>query len=753
MAFRSSASASQNTGGTGNLVATPAGVQAGDYLGGLFVQDGSPHTLNPPAGWTVRATLDLSGPDVQFARYADKVATGSDSFGFFTGDMNGAVLICAAWSGRDTSNPTTFITSTLNTSSNSSPISESASGGTAAGGDDLAVFSYVDTTAQTDNWTWSTISGFTQQATPAGDWAVANLQTKDALSAGATGAFASTITQTAGTGGAGWAAVAVAVKSVALLPTITSQPTQQACALGSTATFSVAATPSSGALSYQWYRSDPSPAGGNVPGTWSLISGATSSSYTTGAVSSADDGVFFYCVVTDSNGSVNSAVARLFLSGQGSTGLGAVGGALGLTSWAARRRSRGRLSGALLHSQSPGDALELSWGAWSGVLVSPAATTLTLSSSAVVPTWTGTSAGTSWSLSASAGGWSSSGVGSTPVSVLSTSSVTAGWGAGSATPISTLVALTPTTGWLGVSVTAPYVLSSGVGSCSSSGADASVPHLLCTSIASAGWAGQVATAQPINLTVGSAGASATDASFVQPLQASAVAAMSSGTDTLLTALLAAGQGQAQASGATTGMTLLAGTQPAVASWVGTSATNDHDVNSLPVGAGWAGLPITATQFLDTTASEALAGGQPFSTVQVLGANLGAAAWSGRLAQTPCLLGVPPVAIAWSGENVQTVPALGAQCGAWGWDAVQLGDSSPFEVAPVTFTWTAVAVGLTSVLTVAPVASRWVGVFTGRSVREAGLWLVPQRTSTYVLEAEVDIRPLYVLPHQPRVWIV
>ena len=636
MAFRSSASASQNTGGTGNLVATPAGVQAGDYLGGLFVQDGSPHTLNPPAGWTVRATLDLSGPDVQFARYADKVATGSDSFGFFTGDMNGAVLICAAWSGRDTSNPTTFITSTLNTSSNTSPISESASGGTAAGGDDLAVFSYVDTTAQTDNWTWSTISGFTQQATPAGDWAVANLQTKDALSAGATGAFASTITQTAGTGGAGWAAVAVAVKSVALLPTVTSQPTQQACALGSTATFSVAATPSSGALSYQWYRADPSPAGGNVPGTWSTISGGTSSSYTTGAVSSADDGAFFYCVVTDSNGSVNSAVARLFLSGQGSTGLGAAGGALGLTSWAARRRSRGRLSGALLHSQSPGDALELSWGAWSGVLVSPAATTLTLSASAVVPTWTGTSAGPSWSLSASVASWSSSGAGSTPVSVLSTSIVTAGWGGGSETPINTL------------------------------GADA---------------------------------------------------------------------------------------QPATTLWVGTSATSGHDVSTLPASVGWAGTPTTATQFLDAAASEALAGGQPFSTVQILGGNLGGSAWSGNPAQTPWLLGVAPVGITWAEGNVQTIPAMGVQCGAWGWDTTQLGDSSPFEVAPITFTWAAVAVGLTSVLTVDPAASRWVGVFTGRSVREAGLWLVPPRASTYVLEAEVDIRPLYVLPHQPRVWIV
>ena len=79
-------------------------------------------------------------------------------------------------------------------------------------------------------------------------------------------------------------------------PAITSQPASVSVAAGSTATFSVTAT---GATSYQWRKN----------GT--AISGATSTSYTTPATTSADNGAAFSVVVTNANGSVTSSNATL----------------------------------------------------------------------------------------------------------------------------------------------------------------------------------------------------------------------------------------------------------------------------------------------------------------------------------------------------------------------------------------------------------------------------------------------------------
>lgn len=93
-------------------------------------------------------------------------------------------------------------------------------------------------------------------------------------------------------------------------PTINTQPQPATKAVGQTATFSVSATASAGSLSYQWYRDGAS------------IGGGTSSSYTTGTLASSDNGARFYCVVTDSNGSVRTAWVRLSISGLGNAGLG-----------------------------------------------------------------------------------------------------------------------------------------------------------------------------------------------------------------------------------------------------------------------------------------------------------------------------------------------------------------------------------------------------------------------------------------------
>jgi acid phosphatase len=81
-------------------------------------------------------------------------------------------------------------------------------------------------------------------------------------------------------------------------PTITTQPTSQTVTVGQTATFTVAAT-GTAPLSYQWRKNG------------SAISGATSSSYTTPATTSADNGAQFTVAVSNSTGSVASNAAIL----------------------------------------------------------------------------------------------------------------------------------------------------------------------------------------------------------------------------------------------------------------------------------------------------------------------------------------------------------------------------------------------------------------------------------------------------------
>jgi hypothetical protein len=84
-------------------------------------------------------------------------------------------------------------------------------------------------------------------------------------------------------------------------PSITTQPANATVAVGKAATYSVVASGST-PLKYQWYKNA------------SAISGATKSSYTTPVTTTQDSyayGVYFYVVVSNSAGSVNSNSAML----------------------------------------------------------------------------------------------------------------------------------------------------------------------------------------------------------------------------------------------------------------------------------------------------------------------------------------------------------------------------------------------------------------------------------------------------------
>lgn len=87
-------------------------------------------------------------------------------------------------------------------------------------------------------------------------------------------------------------------ESKAMPPTIAAQPASQAVAVGQAVTFSVTAA-GTAPLTYQWLKNN------------AIISGATTASYTTPATVASDNGAKFDVLVSNSVGSVVSAMATL----------------------------------------------------------------------------------------------------------------------------------------------------------------------------------------------------------------------------------------------------------------------------------------------------------------------------------------------------------------------------------------------------------------------------------------------------------
>src|SRR5258706_36335 len=96
-------------------------------------------------------------------------------------------------------------------------------------------------------------------------------------------------------------AATLSVNAGAVAPSITTQPASQTVMTGQTASFSVAAA-GTGPLSYQWQKN----------GT--VITGATSSSYTTPATATSDNGAQFTVLVSNTAGRVTSNAAALTVS-------------------------------------------------------------------------------------------------------------------------------------------------------------------------------------------------------------------------------------------------------------------------------------------------------------------------------------------------------------------------------------------------------------------------------------------------------
>jgi hypothetical protein len=99
---------------------------------------------------------------------------------------------------------------------------------------------------------------------------------------------------------------AVLTVTAPVAPQITTQPADTTASAGDTATFLVLAT-GSPTPTYQWRRNG------------SPIAGATSASYTTPTLTTADSGALYSVVVTNSQGSVTSRDATLTVNNDGST--------------------------------------------------------------------------------------------------------------------------------------------------------------------------------------------------------------------------------------------------------------------------------------------------------------------------------------------------------------------------------------------------------------------------------------------------
>src|SRR6267378_1131942 len=130
--------------------------------------------------------------------------------------------------------------------------------------------------------------------------ATSSTYTTPATTSGDNGAtFAAVVSNSAGSVTSNAATLTVSPAAVA--PTISRQPANQTVTTGQPAIFSVVAS-GTAPLTYQWRKN----------GTG--ISGATSSTYTTPATTSADNGATFVAVISNSVGSATSNPATLTVS-------------------------------------------------------------------------------------------------------------------------------------------------------------------------------------------------------------------------------------------------------------------------------------------------------------------------------------------------------------------------------------------------------------------------------------------------------
>ncbi|MEQ1574214.1 MAG: hypothetical protein ABL993_08210, partial [Vicinamibacterales bacterium] len=164
----------------------------------MITQDVNNSTAHTTAtGWVeIGAEVNTGTPDNQtFSLHEKKVATGSDSYDFTSVSATRAIIQVVCLSGRHATNEVVQA-STLDITSNTTPISMSITGVTALEGDDIILFTQLNQTAAGDTWGTDSPTNYTERHDVANsDWITAATNTRDAVSAGATGALTMTATR------------------------------------------------------------------------------------------------------------------------------------------------------------------------------------------------------------------------------------------------------------------------------------------------------------------------------------------------------------------------------------------------------------------------------------------------------------------------------------------------------------------------------------------------------------------------------
>lgn len=146
--------------------------------------------------------------------------------------------------------------------------------------------------------------------------------------------------------GTNWASTVGAILGIREAPPVlpvTDPFTQQTASAGGAATFTPGYSSGSAPTSYQWKKN-------GTP-----IGGATGASYTTPALTAADNGAFFSVVATNSNGDAVEVGAYAFVRDT-NPGIGR-----GMRSYAYQRHQLG-ITSPLMHKKSAGDAGARVWG-------------------------------------------------------------------------------------------------------------------------------------------------------------------------------------------------------------------------------------------------------------------------------------------------------------------------------------------------------------------------------------------------------
>jgi hypothetical protein len=283
-------------GDSGSLFTVTVTNTAGSATGGpaTLTVNTAPTITTPPANQTVNAgqtasfSVVASGPGtLTYQWYKNGTAIGGATASSYTtpatvsGDSGSHFTVTVTnASGSVTSGPATLTV-------NSAPAITTPPANQTVSVGQTASFSVVASGTAPLTYQWykngtaiggATSSSYTTPATVSGD----------------TGAlFTVTVTNAAGSATGGPATLTVNSP-----PTITTPPASQTVDAGKTATFSVIAT-GAAPLTYQWYKN----------GT--TIGGATSSTYTTPATVSGDNGSLFTVTVTNAGGTVTSGPATL----------------------------------------------------------------------------------------------------------------------------------------------------------------------------------------------------------------------------------------------------------------------------------------------------------------------------------------------------------------------------------------------------------------------------------------------------------